>query len=145
MLDVTPPPAVNFAETLLTLRSDIDPFLHAEALTYTPGYSGGGAGGGSSGGAGGGGGEGDVQQAEGRSGGAFLTFGLSSWSSAVVGFAFLTVGLLLLVQPMFALRRWWRETAGVGRDGGGEGGGGGGGRRGRGRGDWRYGQLETEW
>ncbi|CAN0225729.1 unnamed protein product, partial [Hapterophycus canaliculatus] len=34
--DVVPPPAVSFVETLVTVRSDLDPFLHVEALTYVP-------------------------------------------------------------------------------------------------------------
>lgn len=159
VLDVVPPPSVSFVETLITVRSDLDPFLHAEALTYVPGGGGSYGGGGGKGTRGGGGGvvggtgSGDVQT-EGGAGSGFLTFGLSSWSCAVVGFAFLAVGLLLLVQPMFALRKWWKATG----DGGGGGGGGGGvggvgeeGRGGRGGGgrkavgQWRYGQVETEW
>lgn len=162
-LDVVVPPAVTFSETLVTVRSELDPFLHVEALTYVPPGGGGGGGGtGEGAGAGAGAGEGVPSEA-GGGGGHFLTFGLSSWNCAVVGAAFLLVGLLLLAQPVLAVRRWWRETAAAGGGGGdvmGRGGGGGGssvggedggggGRdarpRGKPRGQWRYGQVETDW
>eukprot|EP00903_Cladosiphon_okamuranus_P017697 g16296.t1 len=142
VLDVVPP-EVSFGETLVTVRSDLDPFLHVEALTYVPanGEAATAGGGGvpvqpPEAGEGGGGGRGGRQ---------FLTFGLSSWNCAVVGSTFLLVGLLLLLQPALALRKWWRETGGARppQDGGGSGGGGGG-RRLRGK-QWRYGQLETDW
>ena len=143
MLDVVPP-AVSFGETLLTVRSDLDPFLHVEALTYVPANGETAAAGGdgapslpSDAGEGGGGGGGGGS-------GHFLTFGLSSWNCAVVGSAFLLVGLLLLVQPVLAVNKWWRETGGAGGSGGPDGGDGGGGRRLRGK-QWRYGQLETDW
>ncbi|CAM9466158.1 unnamed protein product, partial [Ectocarpus fasciculatus] len=149
VLDVVPP-TIAFSETLVTTRSDLDPFLHVEALTYEPG--GGGAGGG---GAEGAAGEGISPEASsggggGSGGGQFLTFGLSSWNSALVGSAFLVVGLLLLVQPVLALKAWWREGGSDDRGPGSRGGEGGvnGGRGGRGRklrGQWRYGQLETDW
>lgn len=154
--DVIPPPSVSFVETLITLRSELDPFLRAEKLTYTPPNGGGtgggdvGIGGGEVGMESGGGGTG------GRGGGQFLTFGLSSWSSAVVGCTFLVVGLLLLVQPMLAVMRWRRRAAEA-ASGGGEtmfsrGGRGGGDKEGgalgrgkRPRGQWRYGQVDTQW
>ncbi|CAN0515276.1 unnamed protein product, partial [Ectocarpus sp. 12 AP-2014] len=112
VLDVVPP-TITFSETLVTTRSDLDPFLHVEALTYEPGSGGTGGGGGAAGGGGaeGASGEGISPEASvgGGGGGQFLTFGLSSWNSAVVGSAFLVVGLLLLVQPVLALKAWWRE------------------------------------
>lgn len=166
MLDVVPPPSVTFAETLITLRSNLDPFLHVEAITYappgggggdTPGVSGGGDAGGD--GSGGGGVMGTGQTRVSRSEGGFLTFGLSSSSCAAVGFVFLAVGLLLLLQPLFALRKWYRENAADGMSDGSRsvgrnsrrsrgsgslrGGGGVVGRRATGQ--WRYGQVDTVW
>ncbi|CAN0524530.1 unnamed protein product, partial [Ectocarpus sp. 12 AP-2014] len=155
VLDVVPP-TITFSETLVTTRSDLDPFLHVEALTYEPGSGGTGGGGGAAGGGGAEGASGEGISPEtsvgGGGGGQFLTFGLSSWNSAVVGSAFLVVGLLLLVQPVLALKAWWREGGGGSSDergpAGGGGGGANGGRTGRGgklRGQWRYGQLENDW
>lgn len=153
-MDVVPPPAVSFVETLVSVRSDLDPFLHVEALTYVP--SGGSAG--EDQGAGGGG-EPLAAPEDGAGGGAgghFLTFGLSSRNCVIVGSAFLVVGVLLLVQPVLAFRKWCRQAReddrGEGGFGGGRGGRGGGRRGdggrmmvpGKGRGQWRYGQLETE-
>lgn len=170
VLDVVPPPSISFVETLFTVRSDLDPFLHAEALTFTPGSgyvvgddgSAGdiGSGIGDNAGSsdvvvGGGDSPGESGVAAGGSGGGgegFLKFGLSSRSSAVVGLAFLAVGLLLLVQPVLAFRGWWKrsgEGGGMGGEGSGRGrrgeGGGFGGRGRKGRGQWRYGQVETDW
>lgn len=156
MLDVIPPPSISFVQTLVTVRSDLDPFLLVEALTYESSGGGGGAGGGSNGG-GGGGIAGDVDvggttmsagAGDGRRG---VAFGLSSESCAAVGFTFLAIGLLLLVQPMFAVRKWWRDAGGgvVGRrenragEGRGDDRGGDAGRRAVGQ--WRYGQVGTEW
>lgn len=168
VLDVVPPSSVAFVESLVTVRSNLDPFLRVEAMTYAPprGDGGGAEGGGVSVGSGGsgeggaagvgGGGGVDGIGAGGSGGSGFLTFGLSSRSCAAVGFTFLGVGLLLLVQPMFAIRRWWREagregvdgTRGTGRRSGRAGG------RGRGSGgsssrhlagQWRYGQVSDDW
>lgn len=162
--DVIPPPSVSFVETLITLRSELDPFLHAEKLTYTPPNGGGTGGGDAGGGAGGGTGGGEVVVDSGGGGtgggggGQFLTFGLSSWSSAVVGCTFLVVGLLLLVQPVLALMRWRRRAAEAaaasgggetrfsrGRRGVGDREGGALGRGKRPRGQWSYGQVDTQW
>lgn len=154
VLDVVPPPTVSFVETLVTVRSELDPFLHAEALTYTPsggGYGIGGGGdtgnGGVTSGGGGGGVVGGDMPTERSGGSGFLTFGLSSSSCALVGLAFLAIGLLLLVQPVFAVRKWWRDTAGSddGSAGGRRRGIGALGRSGERGGHWRYGQVETEW
>ena len=165
-IDVVPPATVSFVESLITVRSDLDPFLHAEALTYTPRQGGAPPGGdiGEDAGSGGGGTDagkgvdpgagGGTVSGGGGGGGEFLTFGLSSWSSAVVGCTFLVVGLLLLLQPTLVLRRWWRRTAaadggvvgggGGGSDGGVVGVGGRGEKRPRGK-QWSYGQVDSQW
>lgn len=170
-MDVVPPPSITFVESLITVRSEHDPFLLVEAITYNPRGDlgaaedvgvGGGSVDGSSGGIGGGGvGDGEAAGVGSGTGGGgvgsgYLTFGLSSKSCAVVGFTFLAVGLLLLVQPMFSICRWWKEAGrgsidgmgGMGRRRGKAG------RRGGGSdgpasrlavGQWRYGQVGDDW